>query len=485
MDHYALFYKLAKTGMRGKLFKTVYSMYGNVSACVKTPHGLTEFFHCNSGLQQGSVISPLLFCFFINDIGKHLVTHAYSGVYVGILQLYYLLYADDLCLFSSTVIGLQRLFNRLSDFCATWKLSVNISKTKIIVFRRGGVLKSNEQWVFEGTRVDVVPYYNYLGIIFSSFGAWFQAQQTIANQASKCIFSLKKHFINYKYMPIDVLLTIFDTKILPILLYGCEVWGFHGAKDIESVHIKFCRYALKLSNCTSTAAIRGELGRFTMKTQMLIRIIKYWLHILNMDQHRYVFQCYKFQYGKSEQNQTCWATSVKQLLFSYGFGQAWLSQGVGNEEIFVNLFKTRARDIDIQTWSAELNDSPKLETYISFKTSFNMESYLYNLEEPILLSILCKFRISAHKLNIETGRRQNIHREQRKCKVCPHLVENEFHFLICCPLYAELRAKYLPAYYYTHPNRSKFVELMKTENKYIQKNIASYLKQAFIKRENI
>jgi hypothetical protein len=60
---------------------------------------------------------------------------------IGESYISHLLYADDLALISDTVFGLQRQLNILADYCREWGLTVNIDKTKIIVFRRGGQLK--------------------------------------------------------------------------------------------------------------------------------------------------------------------------------------------------------------------------------------------------------------------------------------------------------------------------------------------------------
>ena len=140
---------------------------------------MTEFFKINIGLQQGSVISPLLFCFYINELDISFQQGQLSVVYVGILRLFYLLYADDLALFSSTQIGLQRLLNKLSEYCKKWRLKVNFNKTKIIVFRKGGRLKKSEKWFLEGEQIETVSKFTYLGIVFSCSGKWYQAQNML------------------------------------------------------------------------------------------------------------------------------------------------------------------------------------------------------------------------------------------------------------------------------------------------------------------
>ena len=54
-----------------------------------------------------------------------------------------LLYADDIVFFSNTAEELQSSLDLLSDYCKRWKLKVNVSKTKVMVFRKGGILPRN------------------------------------------------------------------------------------------------------------------------------------------------------------------------------------------------------------------------------------------------------------------------------------------------------------------------------------------------------
>ena len=61
---------------------------------------------------------------------------------------------------------------------------------------------------------------------------------------------------------------------------------------------------------------------------------------------------------------------------------------------------------------------------------------------------MSRFRLGSHHLEIENGRYNNIQRSERNCKLCTqNLVESEYHFLLCCPLYRELRTKYFKIYH--------------------------------------
>ena len=92
---------------------------------------------------------------------------------------------------------------------------------------------------------------------------------------------------------------------------------------------------------------------------------------------------------------------------------------------------------------------------------------------------LCRFRISAHSLNIETGRHQHIPRENRLFKNCRmSVLENEYHFAFICPKFKELRMKFLKPYYCHWPNYFKLENLISTQNTKLMINLAKYIYQA-------
>ena len=98
----------------------------------------------------------------------------------------------------------------------------------------------------------------------------------------------------------------FNSKIKPILLFGCEIWGISESIVTERLHMKFCRYVLGIHYKSAPhQAIRGDLGRHSLLVNMFISCIKYWLYILSLSTDRYLKQCYEFQFKKAERGQEC------------------------------------------------------------------------------------------------------------------------------------------------------------------------------------
>ena len=71
-----------------------------------------------------------------------------------------------------------------------------------------------------------------------------------------------------------------------------------------------------------------------------------------------------------------WVTSIKELLFKYGFGVAWTKQGVGNNILFLSEFVQRVQDCSSQDWHRDIHNSSKLSVYCTFKSFLEPEKYL-------------------------------------------------------------------------------------------------------------
>ena len=67
-------------------------------------------------------------------------------------------------------------------------------------------------------------------------------------------------------LPIDILLELFDQLVIPVLLYGSEVWGFEVIRNLEVFHMKFCKQILKLNRSTANCMVLGELGRLVLRS---------------------------------------------------------------------------------------------------------------------------------------------------------------------------------------------------------------------------
>jgi hypothetical protein len=145
----------------------------------------------------------------------------------------------------------------------------------------------------------------------------------------------------------------------------------------------------------------------------------------------------------------------------------------------VQIFKRRTIDCFLQKLRADINSSALLNhLYIHLTDSFEPALYLDKLFNKTYRRAFSRLRLSSHGLRIETGRygSDRLPREERTCLLCNSRdIEDEFHFIIICNCYTELRRRFLKRYYYNRPSMFKFIQLIKTSNKSELLGLSKYI----------
>ena len=212
-------------------------MYVNIKSRIKYENQLGGEFTCLLGVCQGECLSPFLFSMYINDLEENFVLQDFKGIKIGMLKLFLLLYADDIVIFSESEAGLQQGLDILENYCGRWKLCVNVNKTKVMIFRKGGANKRNLSFTYSGIVIEIVKQFTYLGIVFNTGGSFSETHDALSGQALKAIYKLESNVNKFTDLSVSHMLDLFDKLILPILNYGSEVWGFSKAETIERVHL--------------------------------------------------------------------------------------------------------------------------------------------------------------------------------------------------------------------------------------------------------
>lgn len=480
--------KLIKYGVRGKFLNVLRSMYSNVKSRIKTQNMLSESFICTLGVRQGDCLSPFLFSLYLNDLEETFMLQGFAGIEIEMFKLFILLYADDIVIFSENLNELNKGLSILKNYCEKWKLVVSVQKTKIMIFQKGGRINRNVKFMYGDTEIEIVRKFTYLGIVFTTGGSFCETFEALSGQALKAIYKLKTYLQKLTDLPVKHVLDLFDKLILPILNYGCEVWGINESKKIENVHLHFCKNLLGVRLQTQNSFIYGELGRTPLKNDRIIRVVKYWFKLLKCDNTKYVKKIYNMMLNDIDRlpNKKCWAKSIKTLFENLGFYYVWFFQGVGNENILIEQLKQRLKDTYRQHWGEQLDNSTRASSYRLF-ADFSFKLYLETLTLKKYRFAVTRLRLSAHRLAIETGRwhkPNKIPRNERKCLYC-HTLEDEFHFLLECSLFKELRTQYIKKYFWKRPNIQKFVALLSSENYNISTNLALFIAKAFEKRNHL
>jgi hypothetical protein len=265
---------------------------------------------------------------------------------------------------------------------------------------------------------------------------------------------------------------LFDLLVVPIHLYGSEIWGVYNYKDVEKIHIRFCKLVLGVKKQTPNLAIYGELGRFPLFVLAKERAVKFWLKI-KKSQYSPIYKSYVDQLALNANN---WSNSMVETINNLGF--PGLHDNFNDQVNYYPILKQRIRDQFIQSWMEGIHNLPKLEIYSRYNKTFNFEEYFSFVKNEKLRKIFTRFRLSSHTLNIETGRYQRLERNERTCKLCPqNVLESEYHFLLCCNRYTDLRRKYIGIT--SWPSLNKFIAILSSKNKRRIISLCKYLDEAF------
>ena len=216
VDHVILLRKLAHYGIRGTALKWFESYLSNREQYV-TYNGISSSKQrIKCGVPQGSVLGPLLFLIYINDLC--LVCKNTSAI----------LFADDTNLFSSgkDLKTLERTTNNELSNISLWlkvnKLSLNIKKTHYMIFCRRKKLDHNVKLLIDGQAIDEVQKTKFLGIVIDNKLTWKWHIDHIAGKISRGIGMIIKA---RQYLNKSGLMSLYYSFIYPYLTYCNHIWG--------------------------------------------------------------------------------------------------------------------------------------------------------------------------------------------------------------------------------------------------------------------
>ncbi|CAG7835902.1 unnamed protein product [Allacma fusca] len=193
---------------------------------IRASNGSTKFYDITRGVLQGEILSPLLFALFISDLDKVLQNNECAPVSLGGSQsVNMLMFADDIVTLAGSKQSLQHKINCLSKYCESNELEINLSKTKDIVFRKGGKLCKSHKWYLSDKSIEIVKNNTYLGIVFSSSGVFYDAMLDRSSKAKRAVGNVVQLGARASMYSWAGRCKIFDTICKNSLLYGAPIWA--------------------------------------------------------------------------------------------------------------------------------------------------------------------------------------------------------------------------------------------------------------------
>ena len=150
-----------------------------------------------------------------------------------------------------------------------------------------------------------------------------------------------------------------------------------------------------------------------------------------MDATRIPYSAYRMLVSLDSDGKCNWMTKLRLLLHETGFGYVSLTQGVGDEQHFIRIFRQRLTDIHFQEWAAGLNASSRFDLYREFKTALNAETYLDCIKQKCFRDCLVRIRLGISNLKVHKNRyARSEELMDNDCPFCPGMQDNDCPF---CP----------------------------------------------------
>jgi len=218
LDHQILLNKLEHYGIRGQWLLWFESYLSNRSQFVELNGTPSTYEAISVGVPQGSILGPLLFLIYINDLPASLD------------KLRAVMFADDTNLIirgqnlAELTSTLNAELSSLNDYFKANKLKLNVDKTKMVCFRPKNLNFQKTDLVISLNNIQLTceSSITFLGLTLDEHLSWENHCNKVANKISQNKGVLKR--VN-KQLPFPSLLTLYNSLILPHITYGLEIWG--------------------------------------------------------------------------------------------------------------------------------------------------------------------------------------------------------------------------------------------------------------------
>jgi Reverse transcriptase (RNA-dependent DNA polymerase)/Endonuclease-reverse transcriptase len=226
----------------------------------------------SNGVLQGSPCSPLLYNLLTSDVAT--ILESVVDLFTDNPEVLLSIYADDMAIQCKNLAKLQKVLDKLIEWASLTGLKINANKTKIMKFKyaSGGRPRANplpEDIYCNGTKLEFVKSFKYLGITFQQTGKSFAAH---VKDRSKSAITASFSITNLHLLSLKTAIKLFHLKVSPVASYGIEIfWQYLTITDftvLESVKSRFLKRALCLSKFTKSRLVYELTGEKFFVTEL-------------------------------------------------------------------------------------------------------------------------------------------------------------------------------------------------------------------------
>ena len=449
-----LFTRLLDAGISGRMFRSLHSMFDTVKRAVKIGTNISDFFDCECGVPQGSILSPLLFDLYIDPLVKRLHQRG-LGIIVGGRRIPALLFADDIVLLASSAKELQLMLNVCSEFARDFRLSFSKSKSNVVVCPAP---RFRPTLTLQDFSLAYADSYLSLGCEMGQFSPvaktsrWARLVTRVATESRRRVHEV-------------LAVTGLDDGLAPYLSrlyylshvagrldFASQIWSVQltaaQRSSLQQVQYQFVRGALHLPSGAPPSFSLGELNLLPLHLHHHELALRFYGKVCNMPPERLPRHLLNLYLANTRRYNHSWFHHLLQLIRSEYPELAFactgnctppISEGSRATPDWETVVHKAVRDKWTSAWRSEIASLPSLRYYARVRSVPGVTEYLKDFSH---LGVSHKLRLLSGTPDL-CARLSRMRLSSSDCPFCPGFAETREHFLLRCPHLESARRAWL------------------------------------------
>ncbi len=412
--HKGILFKIKKCGIKGNIYHWLGSYLTNRQQCVVLNGEKSDFKYISAGVPQGSVLGPLLFLIYINDICDDLKSQTF-------------LFADDTSIFcpvkndiNKAAENINNDLQKINAWSKRWLVSLNPKKTVYMLFSTKRNPSPVPPIMIGQHHIDQVKEHKHLGLIFSPCLSWTKHISATIAKVNKRLGILKKYKYRFSRNTLEI---GYKSFVRPLIEYGKEIYDTCTKEDsdkLENLQLEAARTVTGTKLRTSHIELYKELGWISLSDRRKISKLVLFHKVIRLKTPVYLFNIFNDNF----KNQNC---------YTRGRNSSLARMPKCNKELCRNSFIPTT----IALWN---NLSGELRETSSIPAFRKKVKQLYAIKKRLTCSkvkrivhvAFTQLRVGFCNLNYDLYLKGCS--TQSTC-ACGHPRESAKHYLLDCPLY--------------------------------------------------